>query len=605
MSGQPPLRTPSPAPSRPARFLLRHWRWLALGVLALVGTNVLAQSVPWLVKRAVDTLATSGADATFRRLLAAVAAFAVGQAFIRILSRTFIFTAAREAEYELRRALFARLCALGVDLPAGLRLGDVMSRLSSDLSAVRALFGAGVLHVANTLFAYAVALPLMLRIDPLLTLLALAPYPLLLLAARTFARGIYDRSQETQRALSELSASLQEDVAGIREVKGQVVADERSRLFDACSARYLEGAVRLARFRAALIPVVGVGAGASLLTVLWVGGRQVIQGGLGIGDLVAFTLYLGLLTWPTMSIGWMLTLWQRGLASWDRIAVILDARSPFEATPAQASERAAAEHERAAALPRRAPELELRALELSLDGRRVLDSLSFTIPAGSLCAVVGRVGSGKSSLAEALARLRELGPGALFLDGRDASELPVAEWRRQIAYAPQDAFLFSATIRENIAYGVDDVDADPESVRARVEHAAVAAGLASDLAQLPEGIDTLVGERGLSLSGGQRQRIALARALVSERPVLILDDSLSAVDADTERAILAGLAGLLTGRTTILITHRLSAMQHADQVVVLDAGRLVERGTPSELLARGGIYADLYRGQLLEEALSR
>jgi ATP-binding cassette subfamily B protein len=599
-ASEPSSRLPDAPRSRPARLLLRHWRWLALGVLCLVGTNVLAQSVPWLVKRAIDLVsAARGAlGASFQHLLILIAAFAVGQAAIRILSRVFIFTAAREAEYELRRDLFARLCRLGAELPAGLRTGDVMSRMTSDLSSVRALFGAGVLHVVNTVFAYAVALPLMLRIDPLLTALALAPYPLLLLAARAFARGIYLRSRETQAALAELSSALQEDLAGIRELKGQVIVAERAVAFRELSARYLEGALRLARFRAALIPVVGLGAGASLLVVLWVGGRAVIQARLGIGDLVAFTLYLGLLTWPTMSIGWMLTLWQRGLASWDRLALILDARSPLEDAAATGS----------APLPPHS--LELRELTVAgAEGRSLLESVSVTIPAGSLCAVVGRVGSGKSTLAETLARLRDLPPGCLFLGGRDASELGVTSWRRQVAYAPQDAFLFSATIRENIAYGADtDPDhataASPE-LRARVERAARAAGLEADLLQLEDGIETLVGERGLSLSGGQRQRIALARALVSDRPILILDDSLSAVDADTERAILAGLADLLEGRTTILITHRLSAMQHADQVVVLEGGRLVERGTPTELLARGGLYAELYRGQLIETELAR
>jgi len=342
--------------------------------------------------------------------------------------------------------------------------------------------------------------------------------------------------------------------------------------------------------------VVGLGSGLSLVIVLWAGGARVIAGRLTVGDLVAFTLYIGLLAWPTMSLGWMLSLWQRGLAAWHRLREILEERSPLEvALDADGAPRS----------PREAVDVEVRGLTLTLGGERVLDELSLGAPAGSPCAVVGRGGSGKSTLADVVARLHEVPRGTLFFGGRDAVELPVEEVRARIAYAPQSAFLFSASVRDNIGYGLPEgVDPESPAARQRVERAAQVAGLGPDLARLPQGLETLVGERGLTLSGGQRQRVALARALVSDRPLLILDDSLSSVDAETERAILMALRELLVGRSALLISHRLSALQHADQVIVLEGGRVAERGRHQELLERGGLYAELYRSQLLRELLA-
>ncbi len=579
----------------PFRRFGRHARWVVPGVLCLVVTNVLAQSIPWIVKRTVDAIGRQQGVGHLALLLAGLAAL---QAVIRVASRIFIFNAGREAEYELRRDLFARLCQLDRELYRRLRIGDLMSRLTNDLSSVRMLLSAGTLQLVNTVFAYAVALPLMLHLDAWLTLWALAPYPLLLLAARTFARGIYARSRALQLALAEMSSRVEEDLAGIAEVKGHALEDVRAASLAEASRRYLDASVSLARWRAGLLPVVGLGSGLSLLVVLWVGGARVISGALGLGDLVAFTLYVGLLTWPTLSIGWMLSLWERGLAAWQRLAELLAARSPLETSaeaPAPAPDLARP----------RAPTLELRGLEVASDGRRLLEAIDLVVPAGGLCAVVGRVGSGKSTLAEAVARLVEVSPGTLLIDGVDVTTRPVAEVRALIGYAPQSAFLFSATIAENIALGLPATLAvDSDDARRRIERAALAAGLGPDLARFPEGLQTVVGERGITVSGGQRQRIALARALVSDRPLLILDDSLSSVDAETERVILEGLGGELAGRTTLLVSHRLSALQHADQVVVLDRGRVVERGRHAELLARGGLYAELYRRQLAQELLA-
>lgn len=563
----------------------------------LLITNGLAQSIPWVVKRTVEAIATSGSSWTIGKLTLLIVGLAIAQALIRIPSRILIFNAAREAEYELRGHLFSRLCEATHAFYREFRTGDLMSRLTSDLASVRALFGPGVLHVVNTLFAYAVALPLMIRIDPWLTLWSLLPYPALLIGARYFARGIYDRSNQMQVALAGMTSAVQEDLAGIRELKLYTVEPLRSNLFADSAGEYLRQAMRLARWRAGLVPFIGVGTGASLVIVLWVGGLGVIHDQLTLGDLVAFNLYAGILAWPTMAIGWILSLWQRGIASWHRLLEIRDAAVAMEAPRAEAE----VEVEQ----PTTTLSIEVRGLDVEIDGKRILDSVSFAIPDGALCAVVGKVGSGKTILVEAIARLVTIPEGTVFIGGRDATKIDLAWVRSKIAYAPQSAFLFSTTIRDNILYSLPDSGIPPDELDRRIEEAVSVAGLVPDLARFPEGLETIVGERGLSLSGGQRQRVALARALVADRSILLLDDTLSAVDAATERQILTRLtdADGAKRRTVILVSHRLSALQHADRIVVLDQGRVAETGTHAELLDGEGVYSDLYHRQILLQEL--
>ena len=556
-------------------------------------TNGLAQATPWVVKWIIEGL-TAGSRPD--GLVALLLTMALVQGGIRILSRVFIFNAGREAEYDLRSTLFARFCQLDGQFYRRYRVGDLMSRLTNDLSSVRALYGPGVLHIVNTVFAYGVGLPMMLRIDPWLTLWALSPYAVLLLGTRFFARGIYGRSQEMQASLASMTSTVQENLAGIRELKSHRMEEQRARVFGADSEHYLDRAMRLAGWRAGLIPFMGLGAGASLVVTLYIGGGRVISDELSLGDLVAFNLYLGLLAWPTMAVGWMLSLWQRGISAWHRLVEIVEERSALEVALALAAEALARAEEE------QAPEIQVRGLTVALGDKAVLRDVSFTVPAGSVCAVVGRVGSGKSTLAEALARLLVVPEGTIFVGGEDVTALEVGALRDRVAYAPQSAFLFSRSIRENVAMGLPPgLEPDHGEGAARVEQAVHLAGLKPDLDAFPDGLETVVGERGLSISGGQRQRIALARALAAHRPVIILDDSLSAVDAETEKEILAGLGGVLQGRTGILISHRLSALRHADQVVVLEEGRVAEAGGHQELLHKGGLYAELYRRQLLNE----
>jgi ATP-binding cassette subfamily B multidrug efflux pump len=578
---------------------------LALGVLALLGTNALALSIPQLLRSAIDGLRRSGAaahDAVVRDAIL-IGVFAILQAAVRTVSRVSIFNAGRNIEYTLRRDLFRHLTRLD---PAFFRrhaTGDVMSRLTNDLGAVRVLFGPGILNLFNTPIIYVSTLWLLVKLSPSLTLMALLPYPALLVGARLAGRLMYRSSREIQEQLGKMSTSIQEDLAGVSVVKHYGLEEQRHRRFRALNDEYLVRSLRLVRARGVLGPLFAMLAGAGTLIVLWAGGRQVIEGRMTIGALVAFNAYVVQLSWPTIALGWIIGLWQRGIAGWVRVRELLmtDAAigepAPGAAVPADAVVE---------------PALEVRGLTIALEDRRLLDDVSFSVPAGTTLAIVGPTGAGKTTLVDALVRLQDIAPGAIAIGGHDVTTFPLARLRALVGYAPQDAFLFSATVAENIGFGIRD-EAVGEAVggaldegarRARVVRAAEAAGLAPDIAVLPDGYDTVVGERGITLSGGQRQRVALARALASEPRILMLDDTLSSVDAQTEREILTRLRPILRERTSIVVSHRVAAVKEADQILVLDGGRVTERGTHTELLASGGLYASLYREQLAAEVLA-
>jgi ATP-binding cassette subfamily B protein len=438
---------------------------------------------------------------------------------------------------------------------------------------------------------YATALALLLQLSPRLTLMALIPYPLLLVAARLASRRIHRASRAIQDQLGVMSTVIQEDLAGIGVIKHYTLEESRQRAFRAVNDEYLTRALSLVRVRGLLMPLFAMLGGVGTLIVLWAGGREVIAGRMTVGSLVAFNGYLVLLSWPTFALGWIIGIWQRGTAGWARVRELLDTKPAIADAPDAAATGAP-----------RTRSVEVRDLSITADTRKLLDGVSFKLPAGATLAIVGPTGSGKTTLVDAVLRMQDVAPDAVRIGGHDITRIPLAELRGSIGYAPQDAFLFSATVAENIAFGIrDDVDATARDERVR--RAAEAAGLAPDVAVLPEGYETLVGERGITLSGGQRQRVALARALAADPHILILDDSLSSVDAETERTILTRLRPILAGRTSILISHRVAAVKDADQILVLDGGRVAEAGTHAALLASGGLYASLYREQLAQEAV--
>jgi ATP-binding cassette, subfamily B, multidrug efflux pump len=581
------------APSLLARARPEAGR-LLVGVLALGGTNVFALAIPRLLRSAIDRLHTMGAgarDAVVRDAIL-IGVFAILQAAIRTVSRVFIFNAGRNIEYTLRRDLFGHLTRLDAAFYRRHATGDVMSRLTNDLGAVRVLFGPGILNLFNTTIVYVSTTWILLKMSPSLTLAALAPYPILMACARLSGRYMFKASREMQEQLGHMSTSIQEDLAGISVVKHYGLEDDRHRRFRALNDEYLVRALRLVRARGVLGPLFAMLAGGGTLIVLWVGGRQVIEGRMTLGALVAFNAYVVQLSWPTIALGWIIGIWQRGIAGWARVRDLLGTE-PAIKDPVHADVPAGPIE----------PAIEVRDLTLTVGDRRLLDGVSFSVQAGRTLAIVGPTGSGKTTLVDALVRLQDVAPGAVTIGGHDVTTLPLARLRSLVGYAPQDAFLFSATVAENIGFGVRD-ESDEARRRARVVHAAEAAGLAPDIAVLPEGYDTVVGERGITLSGGQRQRVALARALASEPRILMLDDTLSSVDAQTEREILTRLRPILRERTSIVVSHRVAAVKEADQIVVLDAGRITERGTHGELLATGGLYASLYREQLAAEAAS-
>jgi ATP-binding cassette, subfamily B, multidrug efflux pump len=567
-----------------------------LGCLCLAATNGLALAIPWLIKGVIDGLrrgvhAVPNLHALVVRDALLIAGFATLQAVIRTWSRILIFNAGRNIEYRLRGDVFRHLLGLDAGFYRQHATGDVMSRLTNDLGAVRMLFGPGLLNICNTALVYATTLWLLIHLSPRLTLWALLPYPALLAGARLASRKIYGFSRAIQEQLGVMSTSIQEDLTGVAVIKHYTLEPTREAKFRALNDEYLSRSLALVRARGTLSPLFAMLGGAGTLIVLWAGGREVILGRMTIGALVAFNAYLVLLSWPTIALGWIIGIWQRGIAAWGRV------RDLFETAPRIADGPATVP-----GLTVDAPSIEARELTIEVDGRRLLDRVSFSLPAGATLAIVGPTGAGKTTLVDALCRMQEVAPGAVRIGGHDLAQLPLRALRAAIGYAPQDAFLFSAAVAENIGFGVapgPDGTVDLE----RIKRAAEAAGLAPDLAIFPDGYDTVVGERGLTLSGGQRQRVALARALAAEPKILILDDSLSSVDAQTEREILTRLKPILAGRTSILISHRVAAVKDADQILVLDEGRVAEAGTHGALLRAGGLYASLYRTELDAEAL--
>ena len=586
---------PSPAASIRSR-LRPELAGIVLGCVCLAATNGLSMAIPWLIKGVIDALrrgaqAEPNLHALVVRDALLIAGFATTQALLRTWSRILIFNAGRNVEYRLRGDVFRHLLGLDAGFYRQHPTGDVMSRLTNDLGAVRMLFGPGLLNLCNTALVYATSLWLLVHLSPRLTLWALLPYPVLLAGARLSSRKIYGFSRAIQEQLGVMSTSIQEDLTGVAVIKHYTLEETRQAKFRALNDEYLSRSLALVRARGTLSPLFAMLGGAGTLIVLWAGGREVILGRMTIGALVAFNAYLVLLSWPTIALGWIIGIWQRGIAAWTRV------RDLFETAPRIADGPATVP-----GLTIDAPSIEARELTIEVDGRRLLDRVSFALPAGATLAVVGPTGAGKTTLVDALCRMQEVASGAVRIGGHELTQIPLRALRGAIGYAPQDAFLFSATVAENIGFGIAP-GPDGALDLPRIEQAAEAAGLAPDLAIFPEGYDTVVGERGLTLSGGQRQRVALARALCAEPKILILDDSLSSVDAQTEREILTRLKPILAGRTSILISHRVAAVKDADQILVLDEGRVAEAGTHGELLRAGGLYASLYRTELDAEAL--
>jgi ATP-binding cassette subfamily B multidrug efflux pump len=541
--------------------------------------QVAMNRIDWLSKAAVDLIFSATPHEAWKPA-AAIFGLAIVAFFARVASRWFMFNAGRDVEYEVRTTLLERLHRLGAAFYRTMSAGEIMSRATNDLAQVRLLYGFGVLNVINVVFAFASALQVMLRISVKLSLASFVTMPVLFFITRSFSRGLFTRNRENQRAIGKLSEVIQQNLAGVRVVRSFALETKELWRFQEANKRYLEASLGLARLRGSMGPMMGAVSATSILIFTWYGGTLVLRGpemgGISKGDFFAFWLALGRMTWPMVALGFSISIVQRGRASWARIQEVFDARPEVVGGAKE--------------MPKDADgALRVSGLSFKYGARTVLDDVAFDVPAGKSLAIVGRTGSGKTTLAMLLARLLPTPAETVSIGGEDICDLPLEEVRACIGYAQQDAFLFSTTVAGNIGFALDECDSG--LAMDRIRHAAEEAHVLAEVEGLPEQFDTVVGERGVQLSGGQKQRIALARALVWEPRILVLDDPLSAVDAKTEQAILGAIERQAAERTVVLITHRIAAAARCDAIVVLDDGKVVERGTHEELMRRKGIYA--------------
>jgi ATP-binding cassette subfamily B protein len=575
-------------------YMRRYRRDFFWGGVSVVLSNAIWIFFPQVIGVAIDDLNRGVTQKKIWLYAGLLVAVSVAKAIFLFLTRWIIIGISREIEFDLRNDLFRQLEKQSAAYYQQHRTGDIMARMTNDLNAVRMLLGPAIMYSANTVLFSVGALFFLLKISPFLTLVALVPLPLASILVQAMGRKIHERFERIQSMFSDISAQAQENFSGARLVRAFAQEEAQIAVFETSNREYIRRGLKLVQLMGMLWPTLEFVLGLAMAISLLVGGHEVLSHRISVGDFVAFTTYMLMLTWPVIALGWVVNLFQRGTASVLRIDELLkaepsiDDRDADDSIPAGLSLRG---------------EIEFRDLTFSYDDNNgqsveVLHDLSLKIPAGSSLALVGPTGAGKSTLVNLIARIYDATPGSILIDGRPIRQYPLDVLRANIGFVPQETFLFSETIRGNIAFGV------PRATPDEILRAAEAARIRKEFEEFPRGFETLVGERGLTLSGGQKQRSALARAILCDPRILILDDSLASVDTYTEELILEELRRVMEGRTTILISHRISTVRHADRIAVLSAGQIVELGTHDELLTRNGHYASLFQKQLLEEELA-
>jgi ATP-binding cassette, subfamily B, multidrug efflux pump len=570
-------------------YLRPHWRETTLGIFALFSVNALGVYIPLLIRSAVDQLSDSFNFYEVLEYVVPIILLSSAMWLIRMASRIWLFGVGRQVEFDLKQRIFEHLLRLEPAYFATNSAGDLINRATSDVDNVRRLLGFAVLSLANTLFAYTLTLPIMLAISVNLTLASLAVYPFMFLLVHLFSDRLRQEQATVQEELSDISELIQEDVSGMALIKIYAQEENERRAFSQKNQQLFAANLQLAKSRNILFPLIGGLANLSSLVIIWLGAMQISNETLAVGDFLALLIYVERLVFPTALLGFTITAYQRGEVSIDRLESILSVQPKIDDATNTVN------------LPREEIKGELTAAHLTYTypgaSSPALDDLSFSVVPGETVAIVGAIGSGKSTLANALPRLLDIAPGQLFLDGIDITKISLADLRQAIAYVPQDSFLFSTTIKNNIRYG------DPVSELQDVQTVAQLAQIDAEIRNFPQEYETIVGERGITLSGGQRQRTALARAMLVEAPILILDDALSSVDNQTATKILQNLASGTKRRTIIFITHQLSAAAVADRIFVMEQGKIVEMGNHAELLQAEGLYKKLWTQHQVEELL--
>ncbi|MBD2311440.1 ABC transporter ATP-binding protein [Desertifilum sp. FACHB-1129] len=569
-------------------YLRPHWKTAVLGIIALFIVNGLGVYIPLLIRNSIDELQVTFSFDRILRYVILIMVLASIMWVIRMVSRTLLFGVGRQVEFDLKQQIFQHLLTLEPSYFAMNTVGDLINRATSDVDNIRRLLGFAVLSLANTIFAYALTLPVMLMINVRLTLLAIAVYPVMLISVQLFSERLRSEQMEVQEELSRVSDLIQEDMSGIALIKIYAQEGNERRAFRRLNQDLLDANLKLAQTRNLLFPIVEALSYVSLLVLLAFGAGAIATGQISIGDFIALILYVERLVFPTALLGFTITAYQRGEVSIERIEEILSVEPKI--------------YDTAYAVPLPSPirgEIIAKRLSYTYPGATIpaLKEIEFTIQPGETVAVVGPIGAGKSTLANILPRLLEVPEGCLYLDGYDVTKVQLAELRKAIAYVPQDSFLFSTTIKNNIRYG------DPTTEQPEIELAAKQAQIHPEILNFPQQYKTIVGERGITLSGGQRQRTALSRALLVDAPVLILDDALSSVDNQTATDILKNLSEGTQRKTVIFISHQMSAAATCDRIFVMDKGRIIQKGTHAELVQQSGLYQSLWNKQQLEELL--